>query len=456
MEYFMTKKIVSLLLVCLIFAGCGKAAADPAGNTVPVSRETQIGNTENTTETTTEMTNGTVSATDAASSATVGADTEEITSSVQNLPQPVSYWNPICNEYITLFDSAGGKAVGQIPKGATIGLVNWDGRFARVVYNGQVGYVYSNCLKPVDEDYFANYLEILTPTTKYTYAQMQADMQKMQALYPQQITLFSIGKTAMNRDISLMLVGDPNAKYQILVQAAMHGREHFTAWIAMAMVDAMLKLGKLPRDVCYHIIPMSNPDGVTISQTGQLDEIQMSIYESDVQYGYASGGNLTEYATQWKANALGVDVNRNFVVGWDGSDERPQPSCQRYRGSVPFSTPEALFLCEYTLAHTFHATLSLHSHGSVLYYQYGTKQPVNRLSHSLAKAVQDVTGYVPTAYDNTTGAGYKDWVMDELGIPSLTVEIGSSATPIVQQDMYNTFDRCREMLPAVYHWLTEN
>lgn len=450
----MLKKLVCLLLVCLILAGCGKTSADPTGGTTLPAGETQIGNTENSTEHTTDATDETVSTTDAATKET---NTEEITSSVQNLPQPISYWNPICNEYISLFPSTQNtQTVAKIPKGATIGLVNWDGRFARVVYDGQVGYVYSNCLKPADANYFSDHLDILTPTTKYTYEQMQADMLEMQTLYPQFITVSSIGRTAMDRDIPLMLVGDPNAKYQILVQAAMHGREHFTAWIAMAMVDAMLKQGKLPGDVCYHIIPMSNPDGVHISQTGQLDAIQMSIYESDVRYGYTSGSNLTEYATQWKANALGVDVNRNFVVGWDGSDERPKPSCQRYRGSVPFSTPEAMVLYEYTLSHTFHATLSLHSHGSVIYHQYGTKQPVNRLSHSLAKAVQGVTGYVPTAYDNTTGAGYKDWVMDELGIPSLTVEIGSTATPIIQQDMYNTFDRCREMLTAVYDWLTEN
>jgi len=451
----MTKKIVCLLLACLILAGCGKASADPSGDTVPASGETQTGIIESITENTAEVTDGTF-ATDASTVSTEGSDSEETKSSVQELPAPVSYWNPICSECISLFAAAGGEAVGQIPKGATIGLVNWEGRYARVVYDGQVGYVYSNCLKPADTDYFANYLEVLTPTTKYSYEQMQADMQKMQALYPHLVTVSSIGGTATGRDIPLMLVGNPNAKYQILVQAAMHGREHFTAWIAMAMVDTMLKQDKLSGDVCYHIIPMSNPDGVIISQTGELGEVQMIVYNLDLEYGYTSGGNLTEYATQWKANALGVDVNRNFVVGWDGSDERPKPSCQRYRGSVPFSTPEALALYEYTLAHTFHATLSLHSHGSVIYHQYGTKQPVNRLSYSLAKAVQDVTGYVPTAYDNTTGAGYKDWVMDELGIPSLTVEIGSTATPIIQQDMYNTFDRCREMLPAVYDWLTGN
>lgn len=435
----MTKKVLCLLLVCLVLVGCGKAAASSAGNT-DATEETQSDNAEITIETTTSATDG----------------TEATTPEEEKAPVPVSFWNPICNEFISFFATTGGEAVGQVPKGATLGLLNWDGRYARVIYNDQVGYVYSNCLKPVDANYFTDMLKIVTPTTKYSYEQMQTDMKKLQALYPQLITISSIGKTEMKRDIPLMVVGNINAKYHILVQGAMHGREHFTAWLTMAMMDYILKHNMLPEDLCYHIIPMSNPDGVIISQTGKLEEEQMVVLDLDIEYGYTSGNNLTEYATQWKANALGVDINRNFIVGWIPSDERPEPSCQRYRGYAPFSTSEAQALRDYTTGRAFHATLSIHSHGSVLYYQYGTKEPVNRLSRSLAQTVQGVTGYVPTAYDNTTGAGYKDWVMEELGIPSLTVEIGSTTTPIVQQDIYNTFDRCRDMLPAVYKWLTKN
>ncbi|MBR2937281.1 MAG: hypothetical protein IKB80_02130 [Oscillospiraceae bacterium] len=441
----MTKKIVSLLLVCLLLTGCNQTAVDRAGTTVSSSEEAQISVTENTTE-----------ATENGTSATDSADTEESTTPVQPLPQPVSFWNPICNEYISLFPSTEStEAFATIPRGATIGLVNWEGRFARVVWDGKVGYVYSNCLQPAESDYFAKHLKVLTPTTKYTYDQMYADMGKLQALYPDLISLSTIGKSELMRDIPVMIVGNTDAKYHILVQAAIHGREHFTAWIAMAMMDSILKQGALPSDVCYHIIPMSNPDGVFISQSGKLEERQIQVYELDLDFGHTNS-STTEYATQWKANACGEDINRNFMAGWDVSNERDEQSAQKYRGETPFSASEARALRDYTLSRTFHATISLHSHGSVLYYQYGTKQPVNRLSYSLAQAVQGVTGYVPTAYDNTSGAGYKDWAMEELGIPSLTVEIGSAATPIPQQDIYNTFDRCRDMLPTVYKWVTQN
>lgn len=442
----MGKKVVLLLLIfTYIFTlGCGKPAASTNGSTPSVAP-------------------GTEAATDASQAATETNPGEVPDATIPETPTepepevlvPVSYWNPICYEYITFFSDALGKeAFGKIPAGATIGLLKWEGSYAKVLYEDQVGYVYANCLKPVDTDYFANHLKVVTPTTKYTYEQMNKDLAKLQELYPQLVSVSVIGKTELKRDIPVMVVGDKNAQYQILVQAAMHGREHFNAWLAMAMMDYLLAQDEIPTDVCYHIIPMSNPDGVIISQTGQLDEIQMMAYELDWDYGYTRADIYT-YATQWKANALGVDINRNFISGWTPSDEHPEQSSEKYRGCAPFSSAEASALRDYTMETAFDATLSLHSYGNVLYYQYGTKEPVNSLSYSLALSMQNTTGYVPTAFDNTTGAGYKDWVMDELGIPSLTIETGTTA-PMIQQEIYSTFERCKDILPTTYKWLAKN
>ena len=234
----------------------------------------------------------------------------------------------------------------------------------------------------------------------------------------------------------------------------MHAREHFTAWLLMAITDHSLSAGILDKNVCYHIIPMSNPDGVTLSQKQVLDENQAKIYLRDLAQGYTSLKQAS-YAEQWKANALGVDLNRNFPSGWKESLEHTEPSSSKYRGESPLCAAETKALAEYTQSRHFDATLSFHSHGSVLYYQYGKKQPVNDLSYSLALAVQKLTGYIPVEYDGTTGAGYKDWAMDALGIPSLTVEIGSMQTPLEKRDMYNTFARFENLLPTISAWLNK-
>ena len=179
----------------------------------------------------------------------------------------------------------------------------------------------------------------------------------------------------------------------------------------------------------------------------------MQIYLRDLAYGYVDL-KQAEYARQWKANALGVDLNRNFPAGWENTLEHPEPSISRYRGESPLCAAESKALAAYTLSEEFHATFSFHSHGSVLYYAYGTKQPVNDKSYSLALAIQQLSGYTPMGNDGTTGAGYKDWVMEELGIPSLTIEIGSDKTPLEQRDIYNTFARFERLLPAISSWLS--
>lgn len=151
---------------------------------------------------------------------------------------------------------------------------------------------------------------------------------------------------------------------------------------------------------------------------------------------------------------MGVDLNRNFPAGWENSLEHPLPSISRYRGESPLCAAESKALAAYTQSRHFDATFSFHSHGSVIYYAYGSKQPVNDLSYSLALAVQAQTGYIPIGgSDGTSGAGYKDWAMDALGIPSVTVEIGSTQTPLEARDIYNTFSRFEGLLPAISTWL---
>ena len=194
--------------------------------------------------------------------------------------------------------------------------------------------------------------------------------------------------------------------------------------LLMAMADYWLDHGLLGcGDVCYHIIPMSNPDGVAVSQSGTLNENQQAIYRRDRELGYTTLGE-EEYAVQWKANGTGVDINRNFPAGWERLEDRTEPYAQRYRGGEPFSSAEARALRDYTLRYSFDVSISYHATGSVIYYEYGDKQPVNSDSASLARAAKEVSGYGLEGSGSVDGAGYKDWAIDTLEIPSLTIEVG--------------------------------
>lgn len=365
-------------------------------------------------------------------------------------------WEANCNEYISLRKTAGGTEVlAKIPAGATVILQSWDGRYAKVSYGDKEGYVLSSYIKPEDSSYLGNSLSVVEWDTTYTYEQMQTDIAQMEQTYPNVLSVATVGTSELGREVPVLRIGQENARYHILFQGAIHGREHMTAWLLMALTDYWLAHDiQSYGDVCYHIIPMVNPDGVTISQTGTLTPQQESIYQNDKKNGYTSLSK-SEYAAVWKANGLGTDLNRNFPSGWESITARAVASSEKYRGTNPFSAVETQYLRDYTLKYAFDATISYHTSGSLIYYEYGSNESAIAASKSLAEAVKMITGYPLERSGSVDGAGYKDWAIDALEIPSLTIEIGCEGTPLAQRELYSIFVRNRSVLPEVARWVQD-
>lgn len=367
-------------------------------------------------------------------------------------------WQANCDDFISLRKAANyDGTIGKIPAGGTFTLEGWSGAFAKVTYGGKTGYVHSGYIKPADSGYFTDALSTVKLTDTYTYEQMRADIDSLARRYPAVVSVSSIGKSEQGRDIPVLKLGNEKAKYRVFIQAAIHGREHTTAWLAMALADYWAK-NDIARygDVCYHIVPMSNPDGVTISQTKTLNDEQQAIYRRDKEKGYTSLG-MTQYAAEWKANALGTDLNRNFPSGWEYVTARNAPSTKNYRGTEPFSAAEAKGLRDYTVGNDFDVTISLHASGSLIYYEYGKDKTANARSKSLAEAVKKVTGYPLEGSSGVDGAGYKDWAVDALKIPSLTIEVGCGDSPLALREFYSVFARNLSLLPTIARWVqTQN
>lgn len=369
-------------------------------------------------------------------------------------PSVISTWYPNCESHIGMLESPSydGKLLTKIYKGEAITLLGWDRLFAFVDYQGQQGYVVPAYIKADGEQNPEN-LKIVSVTDTYSYEQLLSDMNALQATYPDLIRVDVIGRSELGRDIPVLLLGNPDAKYQVLLQGAIHAREHMTSWLLMSMAEYWAENGLAGcEDTCFHIIPMMNPDGVTLAQTAQLTELQTKIYKRDLARGFTSAG-LTEYASQWKANGLGVDLNHSFDAGWKTTPCRGEPSSQNYNGTAPFEAAEAQALRDYTLALMPDVTISYHSHGSVIYYEYGKKMEVNAASRSLGIAARAVTGYLMLDSSGVGAAGYKDWCMDVLEIPSLTLEIGSYEAPGLLRETYAIYARNLNVLPAIVRWL---
>ena len=113
----------------------------------------------------------------------------------------------------------------------------------------------------------------------YTYEEMEADIAELSDTYPDMLSFSIAGKSVDNRNVYAIILGNPDAKYSVFVEAGTHGREYMNCMLVMAQIeDYLIRLDEYYRnnltfgdilDNCNIVImPMVNPDGVAISQRG--------------------------------------------------------------------------------------------------------------------------------------------------------------------------------------------
>ena len=98
-----------------------------------------------------------------------------------------------------------------------------------------------------------------------------------------------------------------------------------------------------------------------------------------------------------------------------------------YASPSPLSEPEASAMAELTRAHNFGLVIAFHSQGEVIYWGYGGHEPP--VSEGIVGRFASVSGYQPIRYAGS-GAGYKDWFIQEFGRPGFTVEVGRGVNPL--------------------------
>lgn len=287
-------------------------------------------------------------------------------------------------------------------------------------------------------------LIILNDPAIYTYMNMSQDLEKLSSIYSTQISLDSLGQTMDGREIYHLVIGDPNAKIRIMINASIHGREYMTSQLVMAQMVSFLQniennnsyngqsYESLLEDVVIHVVPMINPDGVSISQFGMdgvlTDEVKNRIYAIADMDGSAVDES---YLTRWKANGNGIDVNRNFDALWESYEGAGHPSSDHYKGESIGCEPESAALINLTEQVGFQRTLSYHTQGSVIYWYFAQDGQLYDETLDFANAISAVTGYPTDAnYEYLDPAGYKDWAISKKSIPSLTVEVGRETSPV--------------------------
>lgn len=309
------------------------------------------------------------------------------------------------------------------------------------------------CFAVINTKYSNNKLSITHQTAEYSYSMLEADLTALKARYPLSLRVSSIGTTSEGRNIYAAVAGTPGAKRHVLIHASIHAREHITSTLAMMQLERLLKTG-VPENFNFHIIPMVNPDGVAISQLESNTAFLQDLYDSDTSRGLTDEP-LEEYLRRFKANARGVDLNRNFDAGWERVDTRIAPSSEGYRGISPVSESETKALVEYTERFPFSATISYHAAGGEIYYDFGDNRSTNALSLSLGKTISRLTGYKLIKNSGVSFGGYKDWAIESRSIPSLTIEIGSGKAPLLVDELSAIWKQNRNTPYIVARWVKE-
>lgn len=360
----------------------------------------------------------------------------------------------------------------------------------KVLYNGEEYYA-----KPehVAFSYFEcdeARLSIVDPADKrYTYEDMQQDLKELSAKYPNNFSCESVAKTLDDRDIYVCTIGNREADKFIFLTATTHGREFMTSWLVMRQAEFYLEYmdegfyedktySELFEDVCVVLMPMLNPDGAAISAAGsnlairdpELRDAIRDMYESDLASGICpSNRGFSTYCSRWKANARGVDLNRNYPYGWEETNENPNPGCEDYKGETPFSEIETqaqkAVLDKYMSEKTLLAAISYHATGRAMTWDVAGTEANKEGCEKLTSIINLLTDYKVNLAEKFASngktlslAGFTDWMNNEEIAPTVTVEVERASVFIPntsEMDIDEVWAENREIWPGVIYTFTE-
>ena len=274
------------------------------------------------------------------------------------------------------------------------------------------------------------YNTIIKTNKNYSYDVLKNDLKNLNNLYPF-FKINSIGKSTLGEDILFIKLG--KGKKKLFINCSHHANEWLTSLVIMMFVEKYLFLYKtkqiykgynsteLWENVSLYIVPMVNPDGVDLCLRSNKI-IKNNLYK-EVWKKYSK--NLED----WKSNIRGVDLNLNYPAGWNQavinkSKKGVVKSGPRdYPGPNALSEIETKNMVNFTELIKFDMTISLHSQGKEIYWNYLNYKI--KKAFEIGKKFERISGYTltkPSFYSSF--AGYKDWFIEQYRKPGFTIEIG--------------------------------
>ncbi len=303
----------------------------------------------------------------------------------------------------------------------------------------------------------------------HNYTEIATILLGLNDTYPEIVDVFSIGQSWQARDIYCVRLtneSDGTTKPEVLFVGYHHAQEQISAELPLYyVVDAAtnyrsdMNVTNLLNTREIYVIVALNVDGLDLFESsdrqrknarsldddsdGSLDEdppedlngnalIEVLVnytdpYDPEI-IGYEGVDNDTDgvCGEDWIG---GVDLNRNYPVGWENAVS--DPSSPVYRGATSFSEPETQAIRELVLQHNFTHAISFHSGLEFIIYPWGCTAdptPDDAKFVEIAQGLSNITG--GTIYDSPTVMYgiWEDWMYDQANVLALTCEIFRNST----------------------------
>ncbi|WP_246942775.1 stalk domain-containing protein [Bacillus pinisoli] len=273
--------------------------------------------------------------------------------------------------------------------------------------------------------------DVVNPLRLYNYEDMENDIKLLAEKYPDIVSYKVIGKSEYGRNIYAVALG--KGESTVFFNGSHHAREWLTTNLNMYMLDKYAQMytsnqtfGGYPvkrilDQTKIWFVPMVNPDGVTLQQEG-LNAFPVSLHSSLIKMNEGSND-----FRRWKANAKGVDLNRQYPAHWDNiKNNFSYPRWSHHKGAAPISAVETKTIVNFTTQINPEIAVSYHSAGKILFWNFHQTGDWYKRDLEYAKKISSYTNYsLVYPGPNPSGGGYTDWFIIKYKRPAFTPEIGN-------------------------------
>jgi len=268
--------------------------------------------------------------------------------------------------------------------------------------------------------------------TYKTYQEINDRLNFLVQTYPDLAATTTISRSIEGRDIQMIRITGPDAdgnprdgRPAFVIEGMQHAREWISPMTVMFAADQLVeqyhtdpRIRTVMDAVDFYFVPVINPDGYE--------------YTWATERFWRKNRRVNE-----GSDCLGVDLNRNWAIGWGGIGSNSDACSDVYHGSAAWSEPEAAALRDLTqsLSARLGAYLDFHSFGQLVLspWQYTLMAPpdaefLNRYGQLMSDAIRSVHG---VQYRSGQGSQIlyiaagtaHDWAYGGLGVPAWGIEL---------------------------------